>query len=173
VISGLVAVGGTVRTSAGAWTPAATSYRYQWAANGAAIRGATGAAYVIPAGLLGKRLSVTVTAARAGYSPGTVVSNATAAIAKGAAARATTKPKITGTAKVGKTVQAAAGAWSPKADSYRYEWRVNGKLVRGATKRTLKLTSSMRNKKITVTVIARKAGHLDGRATSKALTVRR
>lgn len=70
-------------------------------------------------------------------------------------------------------MKAAAGTWSPKADSYRYEWRVNGVLVRGATGASLKLTSSMRNKKLTVTVIARRAGHADGKATSTAVTVRR
>jgi hypothetical protein len=31
----------------------------------------------------------------------------------------------------------------------------------------------MRNKKLTVTVIARRAGHADGKATSTAVTVRR
>jgi hypothetical protein len=46
-------------------------------------------------------------------------------------------------------------------------------LIRGATGSSLKLTSSMRNKKLTVTVIARRTGHADGKAASKAVTVRR
>ncbi len=172
-ITGTVAVGSTVKAVPGTWTPAATSYAYQWAANGVAIRGATGASLPIPASLLGKRLTVKVTALRAGYSSGTASSAASAAVAKGKAPKATKKPSITGTAKVGRTVRAVAGTWSPKADSYRYEWRLNGKAVRGATGATLKLTAAMRDKKLTVTVIARKAGYADGRATSAAVTVRK
>ena len=116
---------------------------------------------------------MTVTAIRSGHQAGSSTSAASVAVAKGKAPAATKKPAITGTAKVGRTVKVSAGTWSPKADSYRYEWRLGGKLIRGATKSSLKLTSSMRNKKITVTVIARKTGYTDGKATSKAVTVRR
>ncbi|MFJ8582981.1 FlgD immunoglobulin-like domain containing protein [Micromonospora sp. NPDC093277] len=172
-ILGALAVGSTVQAVPGTWTPAPTSYEYQWLANGTAIRGATRASLPISASLLGKRLAVRVTAKRAGSPSGTASSAASAAVAKGKAPKATKRPSITGTVKVGRTVRAAVGTWSPKADSYRYEWRLNGKVIRGATRSTLKLTSSMRNKKLTVTVIARKAGHLDGRATSTAVTVRR
>jgi hypothetical protein len=172
-ITGTPAVGATVRATAGAWTPAATSYRYQWFANGVAVRGATGAALTIPAALIGKRLSVKVTALRTDYWSGVASSATTRAIVKGAAPKATKQPKITGTAKVGRKLSAAAGSWSPKADSYRYEWRLNVKVIRGATGATLKLTAAMRNKKVTVTVIARRNGHADGRATSKAVKIRK
>jgi hypothetical protein len=171
-ISGTVRVGSTVRAAAGTWSPAATKYTYQWYANGAVIRGATGAAYQIVPGALGKRLTVRVTATRAGHPSGSASSAATAVVARGPAAKATARPKVTGKAKVGRTVRASAGSWSPKADSYRYEWRLNGKLIRGATAATLKLKSSMRGKRLTVTVIARRAGYLDGRATSATVTVR-
>ncbi|PZG18710.1 hypothetical protein C1I95_13120 [Micromonospora craterilacus] len=172
-ISGTVAVGSTVKANPGEWTPAATAYTYQWLANGTAIKGANAASYKIPASLLGKRLTVTVTASRSGHTATKATSAATTTVAKGKAPKATKKPKIVGTAKVGRTVKADVGTWSPKADSYRYEWRLNGKLIKGATGRTLKLKSSMRNKKITVTVIAKKAGYADGRSTSTAVTVRR
>jgi hypothetical protein len=172
-ITGTVAVGSPVKVAPGAWTPAATSYKYRWFANGVAVRGATGASLTIPASLLGKRLTARVTALRAGYSSGVASSAASRAVVKGKAPKATKKPKITGTAKVGRKVRAAVGTWSPKADSYRYEWRVNGKVIRGATGATLKLTSAMRNKKITVTVIARKNGYADGRTTSAAVKVRK
>ncbi|WP_433792869.1 FlgD immunoglobulin-like domain containing protein [Actinoplanes sp. CA-252034] len=171
-VSGTVRVGSTVRVAAGTWSPAATGYAYQWYANGAAIKGATGTAYQITAGVLGKRLTVRVTASRAGHPSGSSSSASSAVVARGPAAKATARPKVTGKAKVGRTVRAAAGSWSPKADSYRYEWRLNGKLIKGATAATLKLKSSMRGKKLTVTVIARKAGHLDGRATSVTVSVR-
>ncbi|BCJ59679.1 hypothetical protein Jiend_31010 [Micromonospora endophytica] len=172
-VSGTVSVGSVVKASTGAWTPAATSYRYQWAANGSAIKGATSASITIPVNLLGKKLTVTVTALLPGHPDGKATSKATSAVAKGKAPKATKKPKVTGTPKVGRKVTASVGTWSPKVDSYRYEWRLNGKVIRGATGKTLKLTSAMRGKTLTVMVIARKAGYTDGKATSAKVTVRR
>jgi hypothetical protein len=170
-ITGTVAVGATVRASTGEWTPEATAHSYQWAANGTAISGATSATYVIPPAQLGKRLTVTVKATKPEYTSAQATSTATAAIAKGAAPRAVVLPKITGTARVGNTVQASTGTWSPTVDSYRYEWRVGGTL-NSTTTRSLKLTAAMRDKAVTVTVFAVKAGYTDGRAVSAAVIVR-
>lgn len=172
-ITGKAAVGATLTAGAGQWTPAPTAYTYQWAAGGAPIKGATARTYVIPAGMLGKRLTVTVTATRPRATSGSATSAPTAAVAKGAAPKATKKPAIGGTAKVGRTVTATAGAWSPKAESYRYEWRLNGTIVRGATGRSLKLTAAMRSKRLTVTVIAVKKGYAGGRALSSPVSVRK
>ncbi|MCY1141651.1 hypothetical protein OWR29_26950 [Actinoplanes sp. Pm04-4] len=171
VISGTVAVGSPLKTTPGTWTPAATSYRYQWLANGAAIKGATSASLTVPASAAGKRLTVQVTAVRAGYSNGVAVSPATAVTAKGKAAKATKKPAISGTAKVGQTLTASTGSWSPKPTSYWYEWRVNGKLVRSSSARTLKISSAWRNKTVTVTVVAKRTGYYDGRSTSAAVKI--
>ncbi|HWS33272.1 MAG TPA: hypothetical protein VN408_11075 [Actinoplanes sp.] len=172
-VTGTVKVGQTVKTTVGTWSPAATTVRYQWKANGAAISGATGSSYRIGAAVAGKRLTVTVTASRAGNSTTSATSAATGVVAKAAAPKATKKPKVSGAAKVGRTVTAANGTWSPAATSYVYEWRLNGKVIKGAAKRTLKLTAAMRGKRLTVTVVAKRAGHLDGRAISAAVTVRR
>jgi hypothetical protein len=172
-VTGTVAVGRTVTATAGTWTPAATSYAYRWAADGTTIAGATGASYRVTPAVLGKRLTVTVTASRAGHPSGSSTSAASATVAKGKAPEATTAPAVTGTARVGRTVQAAAGTWSPTADSYTYEWRVDGDVVGGARSASLRLTSSMRDKRLTVTVTAKRAGHADGAVTSAAVTVRR
>ncbi|MBB2945639.1 hypothetical protein FB565_005397 [Actinoplanes lutulentus] len=170
-ISGTVRVGSTVKAVAGSWSPAATGYAYQWSANGVAIKGAVGYAYQIPAAQRGKRLTVTVTAKRANRVNSPAVS-AGVTVGWGIAPAATMKPKITGTVKVGKTVKAAAGAWSPSASSYRYEWRLNGKVIKGATASKLKLKKAWKGKKLTVVVIAKRAGHYDGKATSKALKIK-
>lgn len=168
-VSGTVAVGSTVKATCGSWNPAATSCTYQWAANGTAV--ATGAAFKIPASLAGKRIGVKATASRAGYSSGSAWS-ASALVAKGKAPVATKRPAITGTAKVGRTVKAAVGSWPAKPDGYRYQWLLGGKAIRGATYSSLKLTSAMRKKTITVVVTARKAGYADGTSKSVAVTVR-
>jgi len=70
-------------------------------------------------------------------------------------------------------VYATPGLWWPQADRYRYEWRLDGVVIHGATRASLKLASAMRNKRLTVTVIAVKAGHADGSATSPPVTVHR
>ncbi|WP_157411494.1 MULTISPECIES: hypothetical protein [Actinoplanes] len=169
-ISGTVRVGATVKAVTGTWTPAATSYTYQWTSNGAAIKGATGAAYAIPAAQRGKRLGVTVTAKRTNRGSSAVASAATT-VAYGIAPAATKKPKITGTVKVGKKVKVSVGAWSPSATSYAYEWRVAGKVV--ARTSTLTLKKAWSGKKLTVTVIARRTGHTDGKAVSATVTVKK
>jgi hypothetical protein len=48
---------------------------------------------------------------------------------------------------------------------------INGKLVGTGT--ALKLTKPMGGKKLTVTVIARKTGYVDGRSASKTVVVKR
>ena len=171
-ISGSVKVGGKVSVGSG-WWPDPFTYRYQWKSNGVAIKGATGETYTIPAAQAGKRLTVTMWVTRTGFHPASATSPSTGVVAKGTASKVTKKPTITGTAKVGRTVTAAVGTWSPKVTSYKYEWRLNGKVIKGRTGRTLKLTSSMRNKKITVRVIATRTGYLDGSATSAARKVTR
>jgi hypothetical protein len=172
-ITGRPTVGQTLTASTGDWKPAATSYAYQWAANGVAIKGATRRTYLLPAAAMGKRVTVTVTASRTGATSGTATSARTAPVVKGDAPKATAKPVIRGSVKVGATVRATAGSWSPKPDAYRYEWRLNGKLLRGATGTKLKITKSMAGRKLTVTVVAVKNGHADGKAQSKAATVRK
>jgi len=172
MINGLTNVGNTVKATPGTWSPTPKTYQYQWLANGSAIKGATGTSFKIPASLVGKRLTFTVTVSQTGYTSTKATAQAMI-VAKGKAPKATKRPKIVGTPKAGKTLKVNVGAWSPKADSYRYEWRVNGKLIKGAKTSKLKLKSSMRNKRITVTVIAKKTGYADGRATSKAVKVRK
>ncbi|GAA2475552.1 hypothetical protein [Winogradskya humida] len=169
VITGTAAVGSTLKSSTGTYTPAASAYTYQWAAGGTAISGATASSYVVKPADLGKMLSVSVTATKTGYLPVTEKSAATAVIAKGPAAVNTALPKITGTAKVGSTLNSSTGTWKPTPTSYRYEWRTGGTLL--ATTASLKLTTAMQGKKIAVTAIAVRAGYEDGKATSTTVTV--
>ncbi|MCL3816895.1 hypothetical protein [Aeromicrobium wangtongii] len=77
-------------------------------------------------------------------------------------------PKVTGTAKVGKTLKVKVGSWSPKP-SFRYQWYAGGKKITSkGTKASLKLTARQKGKKITVRVTARKTGYTTVSKTSKA-----
>ncbi|WP_405508710.1 hypothetical protein OG323_22030 [Streptomyces cyaneofuscatus] len=167
VISGKVKVGAKLTAGAGKWSPKPTSYSYQWKANGTAIAGATGATYTVPAKLLGKTVTVTVTAALTGHSSGSATS-AAVKVAKGDAPKATAKPVVSGKAKVGAKLTAGAGKWSLKPTSYSYQWYANGKAIAKATGSKLTLKAAQRGKKITVKVTAHRTGHASGASTSTA-----
>ncbi|MFI1187032.1 hypothetical protein [Streptomyces californicus] len=170
VITGTAKVGATLSASTGSWTATPSSYAYQWKADGAAISGATAAAYAVPASLLGKRITVTVTARRTG-DPDAQGTSAAVTVARGDAPKATVAPTVTGKAKVGAALGAGRGAWSPKPSSFAYQWKANGAAISGATAATYTVPASLLGKKITVTVTARLTGHADGGATSAAVTV--
>ncbi|WP_405671645.1 Tat pathway signal protein [Streptomyces sp. NBC_01530] len=81
VISGTVKVGRTLKSTAGTWSPTATSYAYQWYANGKAISGATKSSLVLKPAQKGKRITVKVVAHRTGHQDGSAVSKASSAVA--------------------------------------------------------------------------------------------
>ncbi|WP_137845676.1 hypothetical protein [Microbacterium sp. 2FI] len=66
-------------------------------------------------------------------------------------------PTISGTAAVGSTLTANAGAWTTGA-VLAYQWNAGGMPVTGATAKTLALSSTMLGKAISVTVTGTKAG---------------
>lgn len=74
-ISGTPRVGSTLTADAGDWKPTPSSFVYQWLADGVAIDGANGSTFKPTVTEGGKRISVTVTASRSGYAPGTATSS--------------------------------------------------------------------------------------------------
>ncbi len=83
----------------------------------------------------------------------------------------TSVPAITGTPKVGSTVTASSGSWSPSPDSYTYAWLLDGKPISGATSKTLTLTASQVGHKISASVTARRASYPSTQAATKSATV--
>jgi hypothetical protein len=163
-VSGTVKVGSTVTAAPGTWTPAGAAFRYQWLANGAVISGATRPAYVVPPGLAGEKLSVRVTASKAGYQSATATSGAKV-IARGTLVMKV-RPRLAGTAKVGKALSVTQGAWTPAA-AVKVQWYANGRAISRATGLALKLTSSLKGKVISVTVKASRTGY-----TTSVVTLR-
>jgi len=162
-ITGTRAVGSTLKVTTG-WKPAVKSAKYQWYRSGKAIPKATKATYKLTKSDAGKKIRVKVTGARPGYTSVAKYSAYTGAIAK--TFTKSPAPKITGTVKVGRTLTASAGTWSPKYSKITYQWKADGKAIKGATKKTYKLTSSSAGKRITVTVKASKKGYLTKTKTS-------
>lgn len=150
-ISGTAAVGFTLTAKPNAWT-SGTSFSYAWLADGKAVKGATRSTFKIPSSLKAKRLSVRVTGVRSGYQKVTLTSASTAKVALSAT------PRISGSAVVGSTLTAKPGTWTG-GTSYRYQWYVDGRTIKGATKSSLKLSSSRMDGRLTVKVTGRKSGY--------------
>jgi DNA-binding beta-propeller fold protein YncE len=176
-VSGSAQVGSTlIATVSGLSADATVSG--QWFADGQPIPGATNPSFTLTPAQLGETISVTVSANAVGYAAntqtstatGTVTSAATAAPTKGVGPRSLTghRPRIAGKAKVGRKLTAKVAAWAPAPVKLSYQWYAAAKRIRRATKKTLKLTKSLRNKRISVRVTGRKAGYTTVTEISKA-----
>ncbi|UMG94500.1 NEW3 domain-containing protein [Nocardioides sp. TF02-7] len=83
-VSGTPVLGATLQATPGSWNTKGLDHSFQWLRNGTPIGGATGASYRPVKADLGKRLSVRVTATKAGLEPGEATSAATAPVRKAA-----------------------------------------------------------------------------------------
>ena len=54
---------------------------------------------------------------------------------------------------------ANAGTWAPAPVTLTYQWRANGINISGATGKSYVISSSVKGKKITVTVTGTKSGY--------------
>ena len=75
------------------------------------------------------------------------------------------KPKISGTAKVGRTLSIAHNSktgWSPDATSLVYKWYRGSSAISGATKSTYKLKSADKGHKVKVKIYGKRSGYTTG-----------
>ncbi|MFC8599669.1 hypothetical protein [Isoptericola sp. NPDC057191] len=165
-ISGTVRVGAKVSVAKGTWKPSASTYRYQWRVNGTKIRWATRSTYTLPSKYAGKKLTVTVTGSRAGYTTRSVTSAASTVLR---VYSKTSAPKISGSARVGSTLKVSSrGTWTPAPSSWRYQWRANGTPIKGATRSSIKLAGAQYGKRISVTIKGVRSGYYPTARTSGA-----
>ncbi|WP_150161518.1 hypothetical protein [Streptomyces venezuelae] len=80
-VTGTVKVGRTLSLNRGTWTPAPTSYAYQWYVNGRAVSGATKSWFTLSQAHRGTKLIVRVTAYRTGHLTGVAWTRTTGAVA--------------------------------------------------------------------------------------------
>ena len=162
-------VGATVKASTGTWAPAPVKLTYRWYNNGKSIKGATKSSYTLKKSDKGDRITVRVTGKKTGY---TQVSKTSAPVKVYLALTATPKPKITGTAKVGKTLSVKAGTWKPGKVTLKYRWYRNGVAIKGADEKKYRLTTSDKGKKITIKVTGSKKGYLAESETRSIAKIR-
>lgn len=164
-ISGTTRVGSTLKATTGTWSPVPASLSMQWKRDGKAIASATGMTYTLQPADLGAVITVTTSATQQGHTTTARTSAATAKIAAGTFTAS--KPKVSGTVKVGKKLTATAGTWSPSA-TLSYAWYRGTTAIAGATKSSYTLTSADKGKTITVKVTGRKAGYTTKTVASAA-----
>ncbi|GAA1936525.1 CHAP domain-containing protein [Nocardioides hwasunensis] len=168
-IVGSPAVGAPLEVAAGAWTPTPTSVTVRWLADGAAIPGATSAAYVPTPDVKGKALAAEVTASLDGYTAGRAVV-ATAPVAPGVFQPAA-PPTIQGTPEVGQTLTLGAPSWSPQPAKVATQWYADGKALPKATGGSLVLTRDHIGALISARTTASASGYKKSRTTASAPAV--
>jgi uncharacterized protein YjbI with pentapeptide repeats len=166
-VSGVSQVGQTLTSAPGTWD-SGVNLTYQWLRDGAPISGESKNSLKLTAEDNGKQISFEVTGAKPGYVTVKKTST-TVKIEAGTMAAAT--PKITGTAKVGLTLKVSASSWI-KGSKVTYKWLANGVAIKSATGSSLKLTSAMKGKKITVVVTQTANGYKTLSKTSSGVTVK-
>lgn len=154
-ISGIAKVGSVLTAIAPAWSPT-PAISYQWLLNGKPLAGKTSARLTVAPAYAGARLSVRIVGTRSGYASISQTS-ASVLVSKANFSR-TSRPKILGKAQVGRKLTVSTGRWSP-APAFRFRWYANGKVIKGATGTRLKLTKKLKGKRISVMLVATKAGY--------------
>ena len=161
LISGAAQVGRPLKATAGKWD-AGTKLTYAWLRDGKTIAGATTSVYTLRVADHAHKVSVRVTGSKAGYQ-----SVSTTSVVKTVAAGTQVRHpqvKISGTAKVGKTLTAKAGVYDAGVTK-SFTWYANGTKI-GTDKSTIKLLSKYKGDRITVKVTAKKAGYATVTSTS-------
>jgi hypothetical protein len=133
--------GVALSVAVGSWSPAATSYSYQWQRNTGSgwidITGATGNSYTPGTADLGVHLQVQVTGHNA-YGTGTATASISGTVATGTPMNIST-PTITGTPARLDVLSVSGGSWSPTGTpSYQWERCANSSCsaISGATSST-------------------------------------
>lgn len=159
-ISGTAAIGSKLTAKTGTWT-SKTSFSYRWYANGAAISGATKSTFTVTRSQAGKAITVAVTGKKSGYATVTKTSKPTAKVLL------TSKPAVSGSAKVGKKLVAKTGTWT-SGTSFRYQWYVNGRAISGATGSSFTVKAAHLGDRLSVKVTGKKSGYTSVARTSSS-----
>ncbi|UMG91703.1 hypothetical protein MF408_16710 [Nocardioides sp. TF02-7] len=159
-VSGTPQVGVPLRAVRGNWKPAAKKLTlgFQWYADGERIPGATEQVFTPGADQAGKRLTVSVTGRKQGFTPATATSAASAAVARGEF-EVVTRPTIAGDPLVDESLTAVPATFSPATRPGVYRWLADGEIIEGADGPRLALTRDLVGKQIQVNTPARGAGY--------------
>ena len=133
-VDGDATVGQTLQGVPATWTPSPDHVAYQWLADGTALPGADAATLDVVPALVGKALSLQVTATKAGYPAAVATSAALDPVTPGTIAVSST-PRVDGIARPGQLVRVVLPSIVPTS-AVAIQWLRNGIPVAGATGRT-------------------------------------
>ncbi|MCX6397523.1 MAG: Ig-like domain-containing protein [Propionibacteriales bacterium] len=162
VITGTAAVGKTLTCA----TSTGGTQTFAWLVNGVASTTAKSKTAVVPAAWYAK--SVACRATFTVNATSVVQTSAAKKIALGAKLVATTKPKVLGTARVGRILTCAKGTWTPAPTGYKYQWLRGTTPLSGKVASTYKTVAGDKNKLVTCKVTALKTGYASGVALAPA-----
>lgn len=164
---GTVALSGTPKNNESlymswrGWQPSSRA-AVTWYANGTLLKGETKEQLNLNPSHVGMTITGQVTFTKLGYDTKT---GTTRGVRVAPATLRSAKPTISDTAQVGKRLIAKPGKWN-SGTKFSYQWNVNGKAIKSATRSTYTPTAGARNKKITVKVTGSKSGYTTTSKTS-------
>ncbi len=167
--SGTPQIGSTLTASLGTSTGGIT-LGYQWNRGGSPIEDADKQTYSPTDDDRGARISVTITATKAGFATSSSTSTQSNVVTGTAIPFNGFIPYLSGTAKVDSTLTASLGT-STSDVSLEYVWQRNGVTIPGVADNTYTLRQADIDASITVTITGMKPGYLTTSATSPAVTV--
>ena len=163
-------VGSTLVARTGTWDPKPVSLTYRWYRDGKAIKGATKSKYKATKADKGHIITLRVTGKKAGFPK---VSKYATGVKIYLALKATPRPTITGSAKVGSTLKVLAHKWTPSKVTLSYQWYRDGVKIPGATKKSYKLVAADKGaKKVTIKVTGKKKGYLSESQTRSVTKIK-
>lgn len=171
-LRGPARVGSTLSVDEAAWSADGVVTSRQWRVDGRPVPGATGPTFALHRSHLGREISVVLTGTREGYADGEVVS-ATRLVRPGARPVALRRPFVVGQRVLGRVLEVRPGRWDASGLRFSYQWLRDGEVVRGATGQRLRVRPAHVGHRLRVVVTASRPGHLDGRAVTKVVRVRR
>ncbi|NMO53773.1 hypothetical protein HH310_21640 [Actinoplanes sp. TBRC 11911] len=165
-IKGKPRIGVQLTADPGTWVPAGPP-SYSWLRDGVAIAGATGKTYTPVAADAGHLLQVAVTETPDGFPATTAYS---AAVTVAAGEFVAPKPTLPGAARVGSTLVANPGKWTP-APALAYRWLRDGVVIGGATGASYTPTKADLGAALRVQVTGALAGYTTTTVKSAAVRV--
>jgi glucosylceramidase len=161
-------VGTEVQALTSGFGPTPLMMSYQWLADGQPIDDEQGITLVPTDSQLGKRLSVRVTASRAGFALVSVTSSATAPVSADATSRVVnvSRPTVSGAPALSHVLQGSPGEWDPTPTELQWQWLSNGAPIPGETESDYAPRTADIGARISVRVTASRTGYRSSRATS-------
>ena len=180
-VTGTARVGEVLTAHNGTWDNAPTSYRYRWLrcnqlGNSCVLLAADGPTYRLGQDDVGRTMRVRVTAVNADGSTNARSEQSDVVQSNAAPLNNTSRPTITGDARVGQELTASEGTWTGNPTSFAFQWQrcdidaVSCLDVIGATGRTYGVRLADLGFRLRVQVVARKDGR-SGTATSSPTAV--